>query len=381
MDIFNTETTERMGISALVIISQNEKKITLLNRSLHSVGLLMMLALMMIHVKSQSQSPIQNIGYNIEMYYGIDFKNNEIQSDHYFNHHSLQAPRINYAQLEWKKSFNQWQFQLGIHDGDYVRRNYSDQPQWAQLISVAQLQYSPQNVKQLKLTAGIFPSHIGFESAWVQNNLTLTRSLLAENSPYYESGIHTQYLSKNGKLTLGILALTGWQQAHLATPVRKASWGWSSSFQLNTQILLSYNGFWGYQNATGIQPKSYHNFYSAIQKDAWKCIVGFDYGQIKNQPNAQNWYSPVVILSRTLNEQWQATFRIESMKDEYSMILIDNKNLITQKSTLGLTAQYTSKRKFQYRLECKQMFSEKSNIGKENNTLILFSFSKSGMLR
>ncbi len=341
----------------------------------------MMVMLVMIRVESLSQTPIQNIAYNIETYYGIDFKNNKTQSPHYFNHHSLQAPRINYAQLEWKRSFNQWNMQLGIHDGDYVRRNYSDQPTWARLISSAQIQFIPKKFNQLKMTAGIFPSHIGFESAGVQNNLTLSRSLLAENSPYYESGIHSQYSSKNGKLTLGILALTGWQQAHLAKPAKKASWGWSSSFQLNPQILLSYNGFWGYQNATGIQPKSYHNFYSTIQKDIWKCIVGFDFGQSKNQPNAQNWYSPVVILSRTLNEKWQATFRIESMKDEYSMILIDNKDLITQKSTVGLTAQFTSRRNFQWRLECKQMISEKTNIGNENNTLILFSLSKSGMLR
>jgi hypothetical protein len=330
---------------------------------------------------SHAQSITKDIQYNIETYMGIDVNNNSTQSPHYFNHYYHKAPRINYAQIEWKKSLNQWQFQFGIHDGDYVRRNYSDQPTWSRLISSAQIQYTPRKISQLKMTAGIFPSHIGFESAWVQNNLTLTRSLLAENSPYYESGIHAQYSSKNGKLTLGILALTGWQQAHLATPVNKASWGWSSSYQFNPQILLSYNGFWGYQNATGIQPKSYHNFYSTIQKDKWKCIVGFDFGQSKNQPNAQNWYSPVVILSRTLNEKWQATFRIESMKDDYSMILIDNKGLITQKSTVGLTAQYTSKQKFQFRLECKQMISEQTIIGKENNTLILFSLSKSGMLR
>ncbi len=330
---------------------------------------------------SHAQSITKDIQFNIETYMGIDVNNNSTQSPHYFNHYYHKAPRINYAQIEWKKSLNQWQFQFGIHDGDYVRRNYSDQPTWSRLISSAQIQYTPRKISQLKMTAGIFPSHIGFESAWVQNNLTLTRSLLAENSPYYESGIHAQYSSMNGKLTLGILALTGWQQAHLATPVNKASWGWSSSYQFNPQILLSYNGFWGYQNATGIQPKSYHNFYSTIQKDKWKCIVGFDFGQSKNHPNAQNWYSPVVILSRTLNEKWQATFRIESMKDDYSMILIDNKDLITQKSTVGLTAQYISKRNFQWRLECKQMLSEKTNIGKENNTLILFSISKSGLLR
>jgi hypothetical protein len=330
---------------------------------------------------SHAQSIAKDIQYNFETYMGFDLDNQNSAPAYVYNHHYLKSPRINYALVDWRKSVQNWNFQLGIHDGDYVRRNYSDQPTWAKLISSAQIQFTPRKLNSLKITAGIFPSHIGFETAWIQNNLTLTRSLLAENSPFYESGIHTQYTSKNNKLTLGLLALTGWQQAHLTTPAKKASWGWSSSYQLNPQILLSYNGFWGYQNATGFQPKSYHNFYSTLQQEDWKFIVGLDWEQINNPLQKQHWYSPVFIAARTFNAQWQVSCRIESLIDEYSLVLTDNTRSLQQESTFGFTTTYFSKSQFQWRLECKEILADVRSHGKDYNTLIVMSISKSGMLR
>ncbi len=40
------------------------------------------------------------------------------------------------------------------------------------------------------------PSHIGFESAVGSDCWNLTRSILAENSPYFESGIKLNYTNK-----------------------------------------------------------------------------------------------------------------------------------------------------------------------------------------
>ena len=40
-----------------------------------------------------------------------------------------------------------------------------------------------------RIEAGVLPSYIGFETATAATNLTVSRSLLAENSPYYMTGI------------------------------------------------------------------------------------------------------------------------------------------------------------------------------------------------
>jgi hypothetical protein len=47
--------------------------------------------------------------------------------------------------------------------------------------------------KTLWLDAGIFGSHMGFESALSIDNPTLTKSFVAENSPYYWSGAKLTY--------------------------------------------------------------------------------------------------------------------------------------------------------------------------------------------
>ena len=119
-----------------------------------------------------------------EGYFGLsNYSSRDTQEDFYYNHHQLRIPAVNYAQVLFEKKLDTWQFQLGIHDGVYVRRNYADQPTISKLLSHANIQYSVPKLAGLKIMAGIFPSHIGFESARTDANLTASRSMLAENSP------------------------------------------------------------------------------------------------------------------------------------------------------------------------------------------------------
>jgi hypothetical protein len=48
----------------------------------------------------------------------------------------------------------------------------------------------------LWIDAGIMPSHIGFESAIGKDCATLTWSILADNSPYYEAGVKIDITQK-----------------------------------------------------------------------------------------------------------------------------------------------------------------------------------------
>jgi len=63
----------------------------------------------------------------------------------------------------------------------------------------------------LWLDVGVFSSHIGFESAVGKSNWTLTRSLAAENTPYFESGAKISYTSDNDNWFVSVLILNGWQ--------------------------------------------------------------------------------------------------------------------------------------------------------------------------
>lgn len=60
------------------------------------------------------------------------------------------------------------------------------------------------------LDAGLFPSHLGAESAIGLESPTLTRSLTAENSPYYLAGVKLE-TAPHDDVELGVLLANGWQ--------------------------------------------------------------------------------------------------------------------------------------------------------------------------
>jgi hypothetical protein len=62
------------------------------------------------------------------------------------------------------------------------------------------------------LDAGVLPSHIGFESAISMDNPTLTRSLPAENSPYFLTGAKLTFTPPTSSGTFAGLLVNGWQR-------------------------------------------------------------------------------------------------------------------------------------------------------------------------
>lgn len=66
--------------------------------------------------------------------------------------------------------------------------------------------------KDIWLDGGILRSHIGFETLLSKDQPTLTHSILAETSPYYETCARLSYSSSNKKIYLAALVLNGWER-------------------------------------------------------------------------------------------------------------------------------------------------------------------------
>ncbi len=106
---------------------------------------------------------------------------------------------------------------LGLMAGTYPQANLIAEPELLRNIFEARVGLKLSKRKELWLDAGVFPSHIGLESAIGIDNWTLTRSVIAENSPYYLSGARlTWTLSK--KLELAALMMNGWQRIRTTRP-------------------------------------------------------------------------------------------------------------------------------------------------------------------
>lgn len=141
----------------------------------------------------------------------------------------------------------------------------------------------------LWLDAGIMPSHIGFESAISMDNWTLTRSLLAENSPYFLSGAKLTF-NPNEKWELAGLILNGWQRIQRLEGNSLPSFGTQMKFSPNESTTLNWSAFIGTDDPDQLRRMRYfNNFYGQFQlTDRFGLITGFDFGAQQIQKEVQN---------------------------------------------------------------------------------------------
>jgi hypothetical protein len=154
----------------------------------------------------------------------------------------------------------------------------------------------------------------------------LTRSLLAENSPYFESGAKITYTSDNGKLTLSALALNGWQRITRVSGNSLMSWGTQVYVKPSEKVTLNYSTFLGTDKPDSVRLwRIFHNIYAVLQfTEKIGLTAGFDIGteQVsKGSSNVNTWYTPVGILRFTPNDNWAIALRGEYYSDENGVII------------------------------------------------------------
>ena len=72
---------------------------------------------------------------------------------------------------------------LALAAGSYMNANYAPEPGALNNIYESNVGLKLSNKNNLWLDAGVFSSHIGFESAVGKDNWTLTRSIGADDTP------------------------------------------------------------------------------------------------------------------------------------------------------------------------------------------------------
>ena len=128
---------------------------------------------------------------------------------------------------------------FAIMAGTYTNANLSAEPSTLRNLYEANAGIKISKKHDLWVDAGIFGSHIGFESAVGKDCWTLTRSMMAENSPYFESGAKLSYTSPSGQWFLSALALNGWQRIQRVSGNSLISGGTQIQFKPNSNITLN----------------------------------------------------------------------------------------------------------------------------------------------
>jgi hypothetical protein len=244
-------------------------------------------------------------------------------SNFQFNHNRYNRPALNLAYLGLSHESKAFRMEMAIHTGSYVNDNYAGEPGFYRNINKAYAGVQLNKKRSMWLDAGIFPSYIGFESAVSFDNATLTRSLLAENSPYFLTGIRLhQKVNDNNELNTYLL--TGWQRITMVKGNSLPAFGlqWVHIFKNTAKFNWSF--FAGTDQPDGTRKMRYfNNVYYQATRNKFSYTLGFDLGfeqKIKSASNFNHWLSPVLIAQYALHDKLKLAGRIEKYNDPSSVI-------------------------------------------------------------
>ncbi len=266
-------------------------------------------------------------GY-LETYYSYDFANpsNHVRQPFVYSYNRHNEINLNLGYIKMAYATNNVRSNIALMAGTYSNDNLSAEPGVLKNIFEANAGFKISKKKNLWIDAGIFASHIGFESAIGKDCWNLTRSILADNSPYYESGAKISYTTDNGKWYVSGLMLNGWQRVYRRDGNNFPAFGHQLTFKPNSKITLNSSSFIGSDMPDSTrQMRYFHNFYGQFQlHEKFGIIIGFDIGaqqQSKNSSNYNTWYSPVLIFKVNPCEKFSMAVRGEYYSDENGVII------------------------------------------------------------
>lgn len=335
--------------------------------------------LIQIQAFSQSDSlkRLQLSGYG-ELYYNYDFSkpdNHEI-SNFLYNHKRHNELNANLILVKANYIEHNYRANLGLMAGNYAHYNLIAEPAWAQFIYEANIGVKLSKKNNVWFDAGIMPSHIGFESAISADCWTLTRSLMAENSPYYETAVKLTYQSKNEKILLSTMYLNGWQRIQKPDGIQKPSFGTQFTFKPTNEVTLNYSNFIGTDKPDSLNSfRHFHNFYLMYElPKKLGIIAGFDIGSDKyNLKDRGIWYTPVLILKHIITDNTKIAFRIEYYSDPNQIIITTGTKCGFHTLGLSTNYDYDINEKMKFRIEGKMYHSKDKIFNNNNNNFSLIT--------
>lgn len=323
------------------------------------------------HAQTDSAKKLRFSGY-AELYYSYDFSRPENKEKPSFVYNHKRHNEINTNLILLKSNYldDHFRANIGLMAGNYARYNLSSELNWAKFIHEANVGFRLSKKQNIWIDAGIMPSHIGFESAISADCWTLTRNILAENSPYYESGIKIGYTNPRENLNISFLVLNGWQRIHIPTDFRGPSYGIQVNLKTSKSLTLNYSNFMGTAFPDSLQSfRTYHNFYLIYDSDRkLGAILGFDIGTESNFNNKRAiWYTPAFILQYKPEENTKIALRGEYFNDKNEVIVPTNNMNGFKVWGLSTNIDYKINKKITCRVEGK-LYTSKDRIFNNGQT-------------
>ncbi len=335
---------------------------------------------------STTKNPLSITGY-AEVYYQYDFNkpSDGNRPAFIYSHNRHNEFTLNLGFVKGTYSTERVRSNLAIATGTYMNANYVAEPGVLKNIFEGNVGIRLSKKKNLWLDAGILPSHIGFESAVSKDCQTLTRSILAENSPYFEAGAKLTYTTDNAKWTISGMALNGWQRITRVSGNSLMSWGTQLQFKPSDKVLLNYSTFIGTDKPDSARlSRFFHDIYGSFTlSNKIDLTLGFDIGteeKISDANNKNTWYAPVCILKYSINNKLAIAGRAEHYNDKNGVIISTGTPNGFQATGGSINIDYTPVKNILLRLEGRSLNSKdpifkKGSIVTKNNSFVVSSIA------
>jgi hypothetical protein len=272
-------------------------------------------------------SPLTISGY-VEAYYGGDFNNpvGNTRPSFLYSFNKNNEAAVNLALLRGSYAASMFRANLALALGTYMKANYALEPGFLGNFYEGNIGIKLSRERNLWLDVGVFPSHIGLESAAGKDNWTLTRSIGADNTPYYESGAKIGYTSADEKWFASALILNGWQHIRPVEGSSLPSFGTQVTYKPSAGITLNSSTFLGTDKPDSTrQMRYFHNFYGIVQlNDKFATAVDFDIGIEQGNPHssAMNvWFSSMAVLKYAPTAKTAVAVRAEYYDDRHGVMV------------------------------------------------------------
>jgi hypothetical protein len=319
-------------------------------------------------IAQDTTKPVLTFSGFAEVYYSYDCNR---PADHnrpgfIYSHNRHNEFAVNLAFIRAACNAERVRANLAFGAGTYINANYGAEPAVLKSLYEANAGIKLSKDHNLWFDMGIFASHIGFESAESKDCWNLTRSMLAENSPYYEAGAKISFITGNGKWLFSGLALNGWQRIQRLPGSSLMNWGSQVMFKPSGNLMINYSSFIGTDKPDSNRLWRYfHNLYGVLALNyKFGLTLGFDFGQeqvSRGGRKLNSWFSPVCIIRYASTHNWAISLRAEYFNDAKGVIILTGTQNGFKTYGCSLNVDKTIGRIFLGRAELR-ILSSKDNI-------------------
>lgn len=320
---------------------------------------------------AQDEHTIKFSGF-IDTYYAYDFNKpaNHERPLFLYNYTRHNEINLNLGLLKASYEAEDVRANLGLMVGTYGQYNLSAEQGLTQNIYEANV--GVKLSEKTWLDAGIMSSHIGWESAISKDNPTLTRSLAAENSPYYLGAVKLSF-AVNAQWNAAVLVMNGWQRVKRIDGNSSPALGLQTIYKPSEKLTFNYSNFYGNDRPDSAKAWRFFNDLYAIYQLSEKLnlIAGFDYGieqKAEGSSSYNNWYTWAFIGQYRLSDKLALAARVEQYIDKKEVIIATGTQHGFQTTGLSLNGDYRINDRTLFRTEIRRLDSRDKIFAKGNTS-------------